>query len=372
MTAKKVWAKKFYHDSQEAEKNSQGDISWTSSDSECEEEHNRKKKLKTNKPNNWIKPPLEEEYRKHEKTTQNFFWCETIASAPNSPFTKCDFSVESPIITSLSQEELSPVLAENANGSDVSNETSPVIGKHGKLKKVRSRYKRRHEAKQNIFWTKERSPDIFQSQPSQLIDNNCSLEPSLSETKINISQSSTCLEPESSPCSSQITKHTSNTSDSSKTENGSLYHQPVRKRKHYKKGGLASQLQKTLRLQRNRIFMWHHEMYAKKTDSFPDVLEHMVQFKVKKISKQYGSFLLESELLPVVKETSVESDLFESLTSEETDRLILVVVSTFININFSKDLKYTFFPPYCSKIVSYRSRHVVCYYNVNKIMMSKR
>lgn len=391
MTAKKRWLNKIYPDSQDFPKNTQSDITWSSSDSDEEILAKKKKVESTN--NKWITSRLKQNIINKKKvlpkietdihhSSSNSFQCVAVNawnSNNSSPEvirkldlprnkTKCKTEAssyrccESPIISGLKLEELSPVLVQTSEdfNFNITKEASPVLGNKGHvLKNIRSKYNKAH-----VRQVGESSPELFETS-TQIIDSESPEVKNSSPLFETDGLLSERIDPFPSQHSSQVI--CSNTdSGSSATDNIHLYHQPVPKKKCYKKGGLASLLQKTLHLQRTRVSIWQHEMYTKKADDIISFEEgEIINFTVKNKWKEYGSTLLECHLLP-------SNNLESPTNTEEIDLFIIIIgFSTNLNMIFDINGQYKLFPPYSVKTVNYKSRKVLSYFNVTKLLPFK-
>ncbi|XP_057664890.1 uncharacterized protein LOC130899130 [Diorhabda carinulata] len=205
---------------------------------------------------------------------------------------------------SFSSPDKSPII----NRVNV-EESSPIIGSKRKIEEIRSKFKKSKEC-----------PSL-----TQIIDSESP------EFKTTDSGSTT----------------TKNDSGSS----GSLYYQPCIKKKRYKKKGLAFLLKKTLDLQKTRLSIWKHELYVKKSC---DIVKNVVKFKVIKIRDEYGNLVVECD------------ELYEG--SGENLNLVLILINKSVNIDLREGVVYNMYPPYESKIVTYKSEDITCYFNVTRIV----
>lgn len=392
MTAKKRWLTKIYPDSQEFAKSTQVNITWSSSESD-EEQLAKKRKVGSANSNKWITSNLKQNkinqkkflekietdicqsssnsyeaiLESHDSSSENNCKLDLLCNKTKLKIDTLSYQYcESPIISGLKLEELSPVLVQSAEDFNVTKETSPVLGnKRRVLKKIRSKHKKAHVVRQ----IDDSSPDLFETQSTQLIDSESP------QRKNNITVLGTDdfepterIDPFPSQHSSQVI--TSNTDSSSSITDIPLYHQLGPKKKHYKKGGLASQLQKVLCLQRTRVSIWQHEMYTKKTDNIVTFEEgDIIDFVVRNKWKEYGSTLLECQSSNLLR----SEDNLESPTNMDKNDLFIIVIGSDINLNVDFKIKgqYKLFPPYSVKTVNYKLREVRCYFNVPKLVPYK-
>ncbi|XP_023311801.1 uncharacterized protein LOC108913283 isoform X2 [Anoplophora glabripennis] len=152
MTAKKRWLNKIYHDSQDFPKSTQSDISWSSSESD---EETRMKKCKVESAKDrWITSNIKHNQKTFPVKMRNDMWQSSncyqsdainvwdlnnsapkVIHTPNatcSKTSKIDTSLrqncESPIITNMKVEELSPVIVQTRYDFNITKQASPILG----------------------------------------------------------------------------------------------------------------------------------------------------------------------------------------------------------------------------------------------------
>lgn len=353
---KRHWFNKIYHDSQEL--NSQVNISWSTSESDSDEEIIPKKKLK--------------HVTVKSKVCQNDKEYSDSVEQENHDKLKVSLNIvtgsKSPVLNQRITEGKSPLLINTVNSNESPN-GSPIIAKTNTFKEVRSKYKQGIGAKKSVFNSPTSSPDIFQSEYTQLIDTELSsVLQDLEETKVSptislqaqddLFEPSKIIDDFPSQTSSQVVNYASTNSDLYKTDTSdTLYHFPIQRKKRYKKGGLAFLLQKTLRLQKTRLSIWQHEIYKNKADTFTGFLnENIVIFRVNTVNTEYGIVLLECS-------TKINDSENHCILKP-----ILILIGPIININFVVGKEYKLFSPYRCQNRSYKSKEVCCYFNVSKIL----
>lgn len=328
MTAKIRWIDKI--PSQENPQNSQVDIIWSGSESEDDIEIPQKVPKCTRSKSMWIKPVIIPEV---------------------DSFSERQYSQESPIFSSLRLEDTSPILT-NTNESKEALNTSPVIGKCKALKRVRSRCGRMPTIKKKVFDEGNTSPDLFLSPTTQLIQSDS---PDRNEASF--------LHIVSFPSQDSSKVANYGTDSSFRTNSASsLYHEPARRRKRFKKGGLAFQLQKTLELQRTRNSIWEHETFIKKDHSSADLFtEDILYFSVTKSWKEYGSLLTEC----------CKCDCDGEFISNNRNRTFVIILGSNVNMSIEVGLKYELHPPYGIDRIDYGQSNIPCYFNVTRFKLHK-
>lgn len=250
-------------------------------------------------------------------------------------------SGESPIIMlrSFAFKEISPELSQRTV-SIYTKSLSPVIEKRRYL-----RIKKRQKARESLFKKREKSPELFDSDLTQNIENESPIYDS------SDSQATIKIDPFLSQFGSAVEQ------DSVK-ENLFLYYQPPKRKKTYKKGGVAHQLQNILKYKKSRTNIWHHEK-LKNMDSPLDKPEDIVRLRFKCSWTEYGVTLLECDLI------------CESSCGDENENFHILVnlgVNKILNVEFKFGDIYELYPPYNKSSVIYRDKEMIYYCNVSKII----
>ncbi|KAK9887626.1 hypothetical protein WA026_023585 [Henosepilachna vigintioctopunctata] len=205
--------------------------------------------------------PSKDEFSKDTKTINTEVHQYTLVkSTMSSPKNMYELEFNSPILKCKSDlsafdlEHDSPILASTYSDESL----SPIITNMEKLKKIQDKIKN-----SSNIQCEQSSPDLFQSQATQIIEQNFSPD---YITQKNSEQLDTLQQIDviSSQDSSSITviNPSSSSNSSSVTDLVQYYHQPNPKKK-YKKGGLLHQLKTVISLQTSRISLWHHDIFLK-------------------------------------------------------------------------------------------------------------
>ncbi|EEZ98611.1 hypothetical protein TcasGA2_TC001133 [Tribolium castaneum] len=387
---KRRWLSKVYSDSQE--NNTDTDISWSSSDSNSEDHANSShKRVKIKKwlelhleqkvrniimtpprtieiltPDEFLESPVITERKPEDqspilsrflqeqspvisrnkvarklnnanyatrKKIKNTEWVElhldqnvNMTPPPRTEVLTRDETLESPVINKINPEDQSPVLAQRE---------SPVITRNKTLRKIGWRSKKiENETRTQII------TDDFNSSPLK--------------TQFNISPANTELSQrlDIDPVPSQHVSEVISNDSSSYSDLKALYHQPPPKRKRFKKGSLASQLQKAVNLQSSSTAIWQHEMFLSKSkgEEVRTSSAEEIDFVVLKKWKEYSCTILECRYCK------------KSKFSVENDRSFLITVGLHnpSNICFEPNETYRIFPPYLTKIVKYELKETLC------------
>ncbi|ERL94460.1 hypothetical protein D910_11737 [Dendroctonus ponderosae] len=245
-------------------------------------------------------------------------------SSPILKLSKCNLNSISPELTQRKQTIQDTVV-------------SPVIQKY-RFRAV----KKRRKVNQELFAERERetSPDLFIPDPTLQID---------SESPISDS-----CEPKIEPFESQFgspVKWENNAFGSFR----SLYYEPPKRKKSYKKGGLAYQLQQALKSAKCRVKIWEHEKETGTAESEDGVL----RFQANQCWTEYGVTLWECGLVSVLSSSG------EKETSGTF--IINLGVTQILKIKFEESIVYELFPPYVVETIEYKGQCLPFYYNVSKV-----
>ncbi|KAJ3665080.1 hypothetical protein Zmor_000593 [Zophobas morio] len=351
MSSTRRWLSKIYNDSQESKTDT--DISWSNSDSDDENPQPPIKKRRSStepvhksKPSNWLNlnvtPPKK--------------------ALSADPFASQDSFLESPIISEIKLEEQSPVLTQTDASS--SKEESPVLNRSKIIRKIRWRKRKKEEVQLKIV-----TEESLDSQAGVVIEDN-----STQSTHIEISPAKSEL---SQPCEIDPfpSQHSSEVISDSFTSSGSdarllLYHQPPPRKKRYKKGGLASQLHKATNSQSSSVAIWQHEVFLSKLKGeevsklkVSDGVQ--IDFLVVDKWKEYGCKILECRCI----EESDTKKLVFSFSHPEIDNYDSFVVVANTNMCVETGQKYQIFPPYSTKVVSYKLKTTLCVIDASRFVL---
>lgn len=379
MTAnKRRWLSKIHHDSEEFQA-TYANISWSNSESESEPDNDLivkgVKRLKqteniSNSTDKWtdikrlISETISTKQKLEEKplnVVQNAVCKQTC---DNTSLLYTSSYEESPVISKVSLNSNSPVLTSSSTSTNSSKDGSPIIGNRSRLKKIV--VKRKQLSDRQSINCSNRSPDLFESQSTQLIEHDSPLEQASRETtRISpvIDLSSKIFSPTRyidtfSQNTSVVVNYASVSENSLKTTSSeSLYHMPPKKKRRYKKGGLAFLLQKTLSLQKNKLSIWRHEVYLKKKDILLHE-ESWIRFQVNRFKREYGSAVLECNICS------------DSISENANSSQVLIVIGPVVGCNFTAGFTYILFPPYECKNILHNSRQVQCYFKVSRILQT--
>lgn len=362
MTAKRRWFVKKFRTSQPADSAKEIDISWNSSSSEDEIQllHCTKKfKVKDNNRDKW-------------------FDCNKITPACDLADLKPSTSAvhnfaESPILGSPCQNDISPALTQT---EDLFTNVSPVIGGSNTLRRPKDNATSSvcRKLTDNTEIVEENSPNLFSTQSSSYaIDANC--QSPERKTQLHISPSSSqnaedCLiGTYRSEDSSKAHVSSTATSLVSKTSSASYDEQPSKRKRKYKKGGLAYQLQKALVKQRTNSAIWQHEIYLNKSKGDDDSLQYSgaIRLIVQRTWSEYGNTFVFCDYAASDKRQGNEST-FE--TKRNNSCLLIVGFNNSINSNFEKNVAVSLHMPYNTKQILYESRLLDCHYNISRYVIS--
>nr|CAI5863405.1 unnamed protein product [Callosobruchus analis] len=318
MTSHERWLK-FYTDfDEQITKSSQGSIFWSSSESDHDditsESPIKRRRLSIGSSSSG----------RSEKSTSEI---------ARSPVLNSNRKQESPVLSRTLRLDMSPIL----------------------VNKFRKHH-RKDETKLNLtplYCT----PDLFNSQPSQVIEDDipdasqksCKLEVDVTNaTQISATQSSVVVEPVFSQNASIVADYGSENSNAMMTESsnsGSSSCYVPRKKRRYKKGSLAKKVYNMIQSQSFTCKVW--QIYKNKSTSSDDT---SIKCSVKKNWKEYGTAILEC-----------------SVIGSSTERTILICLSPMTKITLEVDSVIEFFSPYIEKNIFYNNQDVTCYINVIKI-----
>ncbi|CAH1970608.1 unnamed protein product [Acanthoscelides obtectus] len=319
MTTNEKWLK-FYKDFGANQKSSQGSIFWSSSESDLEDV-SLKSPVKRRRNSSSDKSEISED--------------EISRGIEKSPSLNSSWNTDSPILSSNWKQD-SPVL----NSRMIHK--SPVL-----INTYKKRRKEMESKVESLYCT----PDLFNSQPSQFIEDDL---PEASQksckvelvTQIQQTQSSVVIEPVFSQNASIVAEFGSTDSDKMTDSTNSSSFCIPRKRKKYKKDGLAEKVYHMMQSQSFKYTVWQIHKQNSNDDT-------CIKCSIKKTWKEYGTTILEC--------TVIKND------SDASESIILICLSPIINITLDIGCICEFFTPFIEKTVLYHNREVTCYTNVIKI-----
>ncbi|KAK5649419.1 hypothetical protein RI129_000448 [Pyrocoelia pectoralis] len=127
------------------------------------------------------------------------------------------------------------------------------------------------------------------------------------------------------------------------------YNPPVKKKKSYKKNGLAFALQKALLRKSAQLTFWEHELEHNKGINIED--DSTLSLKIHHRWTEYGIHLFECENVKLTE-----------------SNICLVLLGFGVSKNISTNVnRIKIYSPYLTKSVDYKGSSRLCYYNVSKI-----
>lgn len=340
---KRDWISVFQSDSKERQRNTE-QICWESSSSEddCIGFDKRRKK-KHSQVNPRISPVLILQRNASFRTNYNTFESTRLSESPVIELKCSQTYTESP---ELSQR----------NSMIFVKEPSPV------LEKRRVRLKKNSKLKE-IYGIQCVSPDLFEESTQNI---TCE-----SPVKSQSSQAIMKIEPFPSQFGSPV-KPTQNP-----VKDIPCYYEPPKRRKQYKKGGLAHVVDKVLKLKNSRVQIWHHEKMNNIELQF-DEQSSVIMFRLNKVWTEYGNTLLLCEVVSTTlssNDTSEEerNDMGSLQTEFNHDKQFLINAGfdSMLNIEWKPNTIYQLFPPYNTNKVNYNGQDIVYYNNAAKFMKVK-
>lgn len=268
-------------------------------------------------------------------------------------------SEESPIIGMLKLND-SPLLKESSISA------SPIIGKKRKRRhktcKIVEAATAKSEIKRKLPPTFEQKFKIFEINTRKNLKIDLQLSPDVfSEASLNIETTKSpnktqyVISQVNSQNSSLIIESATITPQS-KASLDSLYYQlPEKKKKRFKRGGLASQAQKHLKSERANVAIWKHENYLSKTGeySISPVEEHLI-------------LTLKIEKLWVEFQTT-----YALCVNSNCDEFIVLINSEYVDVNKLEIASfYQIYPPYSQHTLFFNKKDVKCYINVTRLKKS--
>lgn len=128
------------------------------------------------------------------------------------------------------------------------------------------------------------------------------------------------------------------------------YNPPVKKKKSYKKNGLAFALQKALLRKSAQLTFWEHELEQNKGISVED--DSTLSLKIHHRWTEYRIHMFECENVKLTE-----------------PNVCLVLLGFGVSKNISTNVnKIKIYSPYLTKSVDYKGSSKLCYYNVSKIV----
>lgn len=185
------------------------------------------------------------------------------------------------------------------------------------------------------------SIDYVKTQPiTELCDNTCD-----NDVSLNINQVCSLNQSQETKCVSFTTNEATTTSivPSCSSKN---------KKKRYKKGGFASQLQTAMKTQQNQLSIWKHEVHLSVTNNTQIITPFEESAKqslcIIDIEREYGNLLLVCECSKKEK--------------------CVVIVNSDTHYKFTIGVEFDLYPPYLQRTILYKTNLVKCFLNVVKIL----
>lgn len=185
------------------------------------------------------------------------------------------------------------------------------------------------------------SPDVF-PEASPIIEIN---ESPTDKTQYAISQVN------SQNCS--IVINSSTISPQSNRSLESLYYQiPEKKKKRFKRGGLASQVQKQLKSEGANVAIFKHESYLCKNGTYaisPLDENLIISVKVQKVWNEFQST-------------------YALCCISNGDKILVLINSEYVDVNkLQISTLYKIYPPYSEHAIFYNKEHIKCFINVTRL-----
>lgn len=385
MIRKKRHVLKISRERELTEKDTEIEISWSSSDEEVSVLQSSKKSkvtdnfFETHKSNKWLnhnknsfKSSIIDNLTKDDWGSECV--CDMVNIKPStSNNNDNDFLEDSPVVGSIKINESSPSLTQSENISDI----SPVIGKSNIIKRIIQ--SKRDIARKRVVLSEfevtktieieDDSRDLFPTQSSCVIDDIHSPE---FKTQLQISQ---IISQNSNANEIQVVDNQSGTtttnyagasttdttcgSSSLKSSSTTLYHELRPKKKKNKKNGVAFQLQRALQNQRSNTSIWLHEHYLNKCAN--ELLQigdkGKIKLKINIIWKEFDCTLIYCTYI-------------EANAIKDGEQYCLAIIGFNSIVSCKIELSSTFYlhVPYSVTRVKYKNKVLNCYYNVSRIL----